>query len=332
MRTGKALILATKPYTVDSSVRSWWCILSTTFLLVGTTAGTIWNFHLMGRVICSIFTGLLVLRLFVIYHDQRHHAILHHSRLAGGLMKLFGILYLSPNSIWQSSHNHHHSHNSRLRGSHIGSFPIMTVTQYLRSSKAKRFNYLFLRHPLTIIFGYIFMFLYGMCLVPFITKPRQHVDCLFALLLHLAISVSIVYFLSWGALLLTQVIPCFIAYGIGSYLCYAQHNFPGVLFYDKARWTHDRAALESSSFLKTGLFMGWFTANIGYHHIHHLNARIPFYRLPEVINAIPELTISTTTSLHPLEIVRCLRLKLWDVEQKQMVSLRDLNMPATKPT
>ncbi len=35
-------------------------------------------------------------------------------------------------------------------------------------------------------------------------------------------------------------------------------------------------AFESSSFLKTDFLMRWFTANIGYHHIHHLNARIPF--------------------------------------------------------
>jgi omega-6 fatty acid desaturase (delta-12 desaturase) len=324
MRTGKELILATKPYATDSPARSWWYVLSTAFLLAVSIAGTLWNLQLAGKIVCSLFTGLLILRLFVIYHDQQHQAILPHSRLAEGLMRIFGILVLSPGSIWQSSHNHHHTHNSKLRGSHIGSFPIMTKAQYLKSSKAKRFEYLFMRHPLTILFGYPVVFLYGMCLSPFVNNPREHHDCFIAFVLHVGIAVMLTYFFGWPALLLTQVIPHFIASAIGTYLFYAQHNFPGVSFNDSAGWTYEKAAMESSSYIKTGPLWAWFTANIGYHHIHHLNARIPFYRLPEVFTEIPELKTPKTTSLHPLEIIRCLRLKVWDVEAQQMVSLRNV--------
>jgi acyl-lipid omega-6 desaturase (Delta-12 desaturase) len=324
MRTGKALILATKPYAADSPARSWWYVLSTAFLLAVSVTGTLWNLHWAGKVICSVFSGLLILRLFVIYHDQQHQAILPQSRLAEGLMRIFGILVLSPSSIWQSSHNHHHTHNSKIRGSHIGSFPIMTKDQYLKSSKAKRFEYLFMRHPLTILFGYPIVFLYGMCLSPFANNPREHYDSLIAFVLHIGIAVMLTYFFGWPALVLTQVVPHFIASAIGTYLFYAQHNFPGVSFNDNAGWTYEKAAMESSSYIKTGPLWGWFTANIGYHHIHHLNARIPFYRLPEVFTKIPELTTPKTTSLHPTEIGRCLRLKVWDVEAQQMISLRNV--------
>ena len=324
MRTGKELILATRPFARDFTARSWWHVLSTAFLLAAAVAGTLWNFNLGGRIICSIFAGLLMLRFFVIYHDQQHQAILPHSRLAEGLMRVFGILVLSPTSIWQSSHNHHHNHNSKLQGSHIGSFPIMTRDRYLKSSKAERFKYLFMRHPVTILFGYLFVFLYGMSIVPFIRNPRAHSDCLLASVVHLGISGTLIYFFGWPAWLLTQVIPYFIASAIGSYLFYAQHNFPGVTFNSRAGWTYDKAALESSGYIKTGALGAWFTANIGYHHIHHLNARIPFYRLPEVLAQIPELSAPKTTSLHPLEIIRCLRLKVWDVEAQEMVSLRNI--------
>ncbi|MFZ0502798.1 MAG: fatty acid desaturase, partial [Chthoniobacterales bacterium] len=75
---------------------------------------------------------------------------------------------------------------------------------------------------------------------------------------------------------------------------------------------------------RTGPIMGWFTANIGYHHIHHLNARIPFYRLPEVLRNVPELRVAKTTSLHPMEIFRCLRLKVWDVESQRMIALAEI--------
>ena len=321
MREGKELILATKPYAVDQTLRSWWCILSTTFLLIAALVGTLWHLPLLGKIACSVLAGLLTLRLFVIYHDQQHKAILPNSRLADAFMRIFGIYALSPASIWRSSHNHHHNHNSKLRGSHIGSFPVMTKDQFLKSSKGERFQYLFMRHPLIISFGYFFVFLGGMCILPLVDEPREHYDCLIALLVHIVTGVLLTVFFGWQALLLTLIIPDFVAGAIGSYLFYAQHNFPGVSFDAAAGWTYEKAALESSSFLKTDLIMRWFTANIGYHHIHHLNARIPFYRLPEVLKSIAELQTPKTTSLNPIEIFRCLRLKVWDVESQQMIGL-----------
>jgi len=327
-RIGPDLILATKPFAKDSSLKSWWHVLSTALLLLAALAGTHWNVNAAGRIACSVLSGFLLLRFFVIYHDQQHHAILPRSRVAEVFMRVFGILSLSPSSIWRSSHNHHHSHNSQLRGSHIGSFPIMTKAAFEKSSASVRFKYLFMRHPLTILFGYVFMFIFGMCIGPFLNDPKEHRDSLVALLVHIAIGAALTWFWGWQALLLTQTLPCFIAYAIGSYLFYAQHNFPGVRFAERAGWTYNTAALESSSYMETGSIMGWFTANIGYHHIHHLNARIPFYRLPEVLDKIPELQSPKKTSLHPLEILRCLRLKVWDVDAQRMVGVSHM-APAT---
>ena len=327
MRTGHELILATKRYASDQPARSWWHVLSTSLILAITLAGTFWNVHPIGKLVCSVVSGLTMIRLFVIYHDQQHHAILSRSRLAEAFMRVFGILALSASSVWRSSHNHHHNHNSKLRGSNIGSFPIMTRAQFEKSSRTDRIKYLAMRHPLTILFGYVTTFMGGMCVLPFLEDPRKHWDCLLSLLVHAAIGVLLVTSFGWQQLLLTQTIPHFIMYAIGTYLFYAQHNFPDVSFNEKAGWTYEKAALESSSYMKTGPIMRWFTANIGYHHIHHLNAKIPFYRLPEVNREMPELQNPRTTSLHPLEIVRCLRLKVWDVGLQRMVSLREVNRP-----
>ena len=323
-RTGPELILATKEFGKDSSLWSWWCIASTGLLLIGAGAGALFLEHGLARAACSVLQGLLILRFFVLYHDQQHHAILPKSRAAEGLMRGFGLYSLSASSIWRSSHNHHHNHNSKLRGSHIGSFPIMTKDQFLKSSRSERLQYLFIRHPLTILFGYLFMFIYGMCINPFLNNPRKHADCLAALVLHVCIGVTITWFFGWPGLVFGQLIPHFIAHAIGSYLFYAQHNFPGVSFSDKAGWTYEKAALESSSYMKTNALMQWFSANIGYHHVHHLNSRIPFYRLPEAMEKIPELQQAKVTSLSPIEIFRCLRLKVWDVQSQSMISLREM--------
>ena len=327
MLSGKELILATRPYAADFAVKSWWVVISTTLLLVGCVAGTlphVAGIHvpLAARIACSVLTGLLLLRLFVIYHDQQHHAILSKSKLAEYFMRFFGVMALSPSSIWRASHNYHHKHNSKLRSAHIGSYPIMTRAEYLRSSKRTRFEYLFMRHPATILFGYVFVFFWGMCVYPFFNNPKEHYDCAIAPVVHLTLAVILFFFCGgWLTLFLTLLLPHLIGSAIGSYLFYAQHNFPGVSFFDRHGWAYEKAALESSSYMKTGPIMAWFTANIGYHHIHHLNARIPFYRLPEVLDNIPELDQPKTTSLHPADIFRCLRLKVWDVDAQQMVGL-----------
>src|SRR5678816_268112 len=197
MRRGQELVLATKQYAADEPIRSWYCILSTGFLLALALAGTIWNFHPAAKLLCSVLAGLLLLRLFVIYHDQQHHAILARSRVAEILMRVFGVFALSASSVWRSSHNHHHNHNSKLRGSHIGSFPIMTGRQFLKSSPSDRRTYLLMRHPLTILFGYVSMFLYGMCINPFLNNPRKHYDCLLSLLVHVAIGLGIYSLWGW---------------------------------------------------------------------------------------------------------------------------------------
>lgn len=324
MTVPDTLYARTKAYAHDRSWKSWWYILSTAFLLAAALAGTFPILPLPLRILSSVLTGLLMVRLFVIYHDQQHRAILPQSRMADLFMRVYGIWALSPSSIWRSSHDHHHAHNSKLSSAHIGSFPIMTKAQYLSSSKSDRFYYLFMRHPLTILFGYVFVFLYGMVIYPFINSPRKHYDCLLAFVLHITLGTLLVWFFGWPALFLALIIPLFIASAIGSYLFYAQHNFPDVSFSDNAGWTYEKAALESSSFMKTSRIMAWFTGNIGHHHIHHLNARVPFYRLPEVLKKIPELQNPKTTSLHPADIFRCLRLKVWDVETQRMVGLGNL--------
>jgi omega-6 fatty acid desaturase (delta-12 desaturase) len=314
----------TKPYARDSSWKSWWCILSTTFLLGVAAAGTLPLLPLILRIAFSVLTGLLLVRLFVIYHDHQHRAILPRSRLAAIFMRFLGICIICPNAVWRSSHDYHHSHNCKLRSAHIGSFPIMTREQYRQTSTGKRILYLFMRHPLTILFGYITVFLFGMVILPFFNSPRKNFDSVPAFLLHGAVAIVLVIYFGWLGLVLTLLLPFFIAGALGSYLFYAQHNFPGVILKDKEGWTFEGAALESSSYLKTNPLMAWFTGNIGYHHIHHVNHLVPFYRLPELYRDIPEFRQANTTSLHPVEVLRCLRLKVWCVETQRMVGVHGL--------
>jgi len=321
MKADPTLHARTKVFAKDHPWKSWWCIVSSTALLAAASAGTLPHWPLPARIVCSLLSGLLMVRLFVIYHDQQHRAILPKSRVAEVFMRVFGILILSPSSVWRSSHNHHHNHNSKLRGSHIGSFPIMTKAQYLKSSRGERFKYLFMRHPLTLLFGYMTVFFYSMSLQPAVSAPRRHWDAWPTVIIHLGLAALLVSYSGWLALVLTLIIPFFIAGALGAYLFYAQHNFPGVVLRDEEGWTYEGAALDSSSHLKMDPIMHWFTGNIGYHHVHHLSAKIPNYRLRAAHAEQPMFAPTPVVTLR--SSIACFRLKLWDEDRGRLVPWPD---------
>ena len=324
VRKGKELILATREFAVENRRLSWYYVLSTLVLMLACLAGTIWNFHLAAQIVCSILSSLLITRMFVIYHDHQHHSILHKSKAASLLFKVFGVYTLAPNSIWKRSHDYHHSHNSKLFSASIGSYPIMTRKKFLKASPRERREYLLVRHPVTIALGYFTMFIYGMCIQSFLSSKKRHYDSLIALGCHVLWLGTLYWFFGWQGLVLTGILPFILTFALGAYLFYAQHNFPGVTFKSNIEWSYDHASLESSSYMKMNRLMQWVTANIGFHHVHHLNSRIPFYRLPEAMKRLPELQNAKITRLSPREMIRCLRLKVWDPSQNKMLRLDEI--------
>ena len=327
MLAGKELILATKPFAREIRWKSWYYTFSSFLLLIALLLGTYFVPFVWGRIICSVFTALLLARCFMIFHDYQHHSVLQKSFLANAIFTVFGMYMLTPPSIWKRSHDHHHNNNSKLFSASIGSFPIMTSEKFMGASLKERKIYLAVRHPLTMLFSYFTMFIYGMCLQSFISSPRRHWDSLLVLILHFSIAGFLFFYFGPLTWLLTFFLPFFIAHMFGAYLFYAQHNFPGVVFRKNVEWSYSNAALESSSYMAMNPFWQWVTANIGFHHIHHINSRIPFYRLPEAMVKIPELQKVTITTLNPSDIIKCLRLKVWDVKQNKMIGLKEIKMP-----
>lgn len=328
MLEGKELILATRKYAQEDRATSWRMLLVTSVLLLAAYAGAIVNVHIVPQIACALLAGMISVRMFIIYHDYLHGTILRHSGFAKAIFTLYGMFILAPPSIWKRSHDYHHAHNSKLYTSSIGSFPLTTKSKFLASSKSDRRIYLFIRHPLTIASGYIFVFLWGMCLRTFTKNSDKHVDALLAVIFHYGIGVAIYLVFGMQSFLLGFLLPALLSSAIGAYLFYAQHNFPSAKLKSKADWNYAYAALHSSSFIKMSKLMHWFTGNIGYHHIHHINSRIPFYALPRVFNDMKEFQSPPTTSLLPWDIYRCLRVKVWDSEEDKMVGLKEIVAPS----
>lgn len=323
-RKPNRLLLDSRQYAEENVRLSWWYVGSSFFLLFSAVFVTVSSeINIWLRIAASIFQGFMFLRLFVLYHDFQHGAILRNSTLANIIMTTYGLCILAPPSIWTRSHNYHHKYNSKIYSAFIGSFPIMTTGDWDSASFKQRLEYRVARHPLIILLAPFTVFLLGMALRPLIINPRLHLDCALSLVMYFSLIFSAIFLGGWDVFLLAIAIPTTISTVMGAYLFYAQHNFPGVRFFDRENWSYVDAALYSSSYIPMSPIMSWITANIGYHHVHHLNHKIPFYRLPEAMKNIEGMQSPTCTTLRPKDIISCMQLKLWDTEQQRMVTFRE---------
>ncbi len=128
--------------------------------------------------------------------------------------------------------------------------------------------------------------------------------------------------MGFKAYLLIQGPIAMLSATMGLWLFYVQHQFEtGYWEYDPA-WDYVTASLKGSSYYKLPRILQWFTGNIGFHHIHHLSAKIPNYRLArcyaENLMFQDVSTITLRTSLTAITA------KLWDEEQKRMVGFKHL--------
>jgi omega-6 fatty acid desaturase (delta-12 desaturase) len=80
------------------------------------------------------------------------------------------------------------------------------------------------------------------------------------------------------------------------------------------------AAVEGSSYFKLSRPLQWFTGNIGFHHVHHLNPRIPNYRLEKCHAENPMFQKVVTLTLW--DSVKTMKLRFWDEERGRMISFK----------
>jgi omega-6 fatty acid desaturase (delta-12 desaturase) len=320
-RSDQEIIKASNEFAHESVARSWFHLVTTLLgLLASQLLAATLSTHPWLRFGCSVLAGLFTVRVFILYHDYKHGAILRGSKRVRWLLDTYGLYVMTPSKVWTQTHNYHHAHTAKIVGSHVGSYMMLTTQLWERATPGQRFMYRLVRHPLTIMLGYVTVFMYSFCVAAFTRNPRKNTDSLLAIVLQLTLIASIYSYFGFEPLLYALLLPQLISHALGAYLFYAQHNFPQAYVQPRETWSFVRASLESSSYMKLGPVMRYFTGNIGFHHVHHLNHRIPFYRLPEAMAAIPELQNPRgVTSLWPRDVIACFRLKLWDPELGRLV-------------
>jgi omega-6 fatty acid desaturase (delta-12 desaturase) len=272
-----------------------------------------------------------LLRLFMIQHDCGHGAFFPHKGMNDWTGRVIGVLTLTPYDHWKRAHAMHHATSGDLDRRGVGDVEMLTVAEYQALSPWRRLGYRLFRHPL-VMFGlgpaYVFLLRHRLPVGEMKDGWRVWLSPMATNLAIAGAAVALILLGGVRTFLEIELPTSLIAGSIGVWLFYVQHQFEGVAWARSSRWTLTEAALHGSSHYHLPGAAGWFTANIGVHHVHHLSSRIPFYRLRQVLRDHPELDAGR---LSFAQSVRGVGLTLWDEAGQRLISFGELRRRRSRP-
>jgi len=262
--------------------------------------------------------GFLV-RIFVLFHDCTHGSLFSSRRANAWLGSVFGVCVLSPFVRWRHDHAVHHASSGDLERRGVGDVPTLTVGEYEARTPRGQLGYRLLRHPLVMFgLGPIFAMVIGPRIVARDARPHMRRSVLRTDVALAVIVVGLCVWIGVGPFLLVWAPAALLAGSTGIWMFYVQHQFEDAYWVDNERWNYADAALQGSSYLKLNPVLRFFTGNIGLHHVHHLNARIPNYNLKRAHDENPVFHSVPTLSLR--DAMRAVHLKLWDEEHGRLIT------------
>jgi omega-6 fatty acid desaturase (delta-12 desaturase) len=266
-------------------------------------------------------TGFLV-RTFIVFHDCTHGSFLPSRRANRWLGVVCGVLVYTPFHSWRHEHAVHHATAGDLDHRGIGDVDTLTVAEYLTGSRGQRLGYRLMRNPLVLLgLGPLWAMILEPRLVPRWARDRFARKIISTDIVLLALWGGLCALFGWRAVLFVQLTPALLAGSVGIWMFYVQHQFDGVYWERHERWSYAASALHGSSYLRLPKVLQFFTGNIGLHHVHHLNAKIPNYNLQRAHDENP--IFREARQLGAWEAVLALRLKLYDERSGRLVSFAD---------
>lgn len=271
-----------------------------------------------------------LLRTFIVFHDCTHGSFMPWRRANVWLGTALGVVVYSNFLAWRHSHAVHHATAGDLDRRGTGDVPTYTVAEYQALPRGKRIAYWLFRHPLVMFtIGPIYSLVVQPRLVSRDARPRIK-RSVHATNVALALLVGLLcWAIGWQAFLAVQLPMVFLAGTAGVWLFYVQHQFEDVYWEPSGEWSYADAALRGSSYLRLGPVLRFFTGNIGLHHVHHLNARVPNYNLKRAHDENP--VFHRVPTLGFWDGIKAVRLKLIDEERGRLVTFAEARRLAATP-
>jgi len=321
----------------------WWATIA-------CIAGSRWVPAAAAAALITLFT----LRSFALMHECGHGSLFRTRALNRAVGFILGVIAGMPQYVWSRHHNYHHAHNGNWE-KYRGPYTTLSVDEYAALTTSRQRLY---RHKCSIaaaplagfiylVFNPRFTWIWGSAglirhvvgrkiaqpeiplrdhAFTYSTRYWQSGREYWHMFWNNVVLIGALALAAWlcgsGTFLLVYVLSLSVAGGLGIVLFTVQHNFENSYATDTACWDHDTGAIEGTSFLVLPGWLNWFTLNIGYHHIHHLSASIPGYRLvqchAEYQHLFPMVTRVKLSQVH-----RALKCILWDARAHRIISVEE---------
>lgn len=309
------------PYARPNRARALLCLATSVAPYVGLSVAIYFLLRVSTPLALALGVpaAICLVRTFIVFHDCTHGSFMRSRRANEFLGVITGLMLYSPFVRWRHDHAVHHASSGDLDRRGTGDVRTLTVTEYAALPWRGRLGYRLLRNPLVMFgLGPVVAMIIGPRIVARGARPRMRRSVIATDVALAAIVGGLCWMIGWRDYLLVLGPPALLAGSIGIWLFYVQHQFEEAYWENGESWSYAEAALRGSSFLKLSAPLRFCTGNIGYHHVHHLNARIPNYNLRRaheengIFQEVPTLSL--------WDGLRAVRLKLWDEKGGRLVT------------
>jgi omega-6 fatty acid desaturase (delta-12 desaturase) len=269
-------------------------------------------------VVLGLVATVFLSRMYSLFHDLTHNSMFESRRANSRWGHFLGFLLFTPYRWWQRQHAIHHAHTGDLDHRGVGEINTMTRAEYERAPRLRRLGYRLYRNPLL-------MLLVGPSLVFLFERRFPQKGMTPKILLSVVVTnfALVAWLLGWSTLagwqtvLLIQGTTLVAGGAIAAWMLYIQHQYEDTYYRAPGEWRFELAALQGSSYLRLPRPLAWVVGNANYHHVHHLSAKIPNYRLRDAHESHPMFRRTPVVTLR--SSIAAFRLKLWDTDDQRLV-------------
>lgn len=343
-----------RPYLQRSNKRAFLQIASTLLPIAGLWLLLPKAFAISPLLVVPILVLLILFssRCFSLMHDCGHQSLFRDNILNHIVGFILGVINAIPQHPWSRGHAYHHRHNGNW-DLYRGPSALITSAEYASYSPWRKRFYQFLRHPLMLFPGGFFYLIIKpraaliLGSLDFAIDSLRHISnngfCKWQLLIsnhrsrhwytasefwhilgnNICVVATWVLMGSWlglGLFWVSYSIVMTTSAAIMICFFFVQHNFEGSYAHTTNDWDSFKGDIEGSSFLKMNRIFNWFSADIGYHNVHHLCEGIPNYNLRACHEANAEL-LKNIKVLNLVDIPSCFNLILWDRDKQQLATI-----------
>lgn len=266
-----------------------------------------------------IATAAMGLRIYMIQHDCLHRSFFGSRKFNDVIGTLLSPIAMTPYKATRYIHGLHHTYVSDLERRDAFEIQTLTLREWEAAPLWKKLQYRCYRSPVVLILiGPFVLYAVFRRLPLYAFKAGAVKDLIFHNAM-LAVLAGVIWWVAGWPGLAFWAFSVYLGCAFGALIPYVVHNFEHIHWGTRPELTFEKAALEGSAVLKWGRLFDLVTLNIGYHDLHHLNARIPGYKLRDAHHALEAEGFLNSFKIGFSQGLACLRWKLYDEEQGCMI-------------